>query len=272
MSRVNENLPEENYFSKKIKKINEEINRLEEYLNYFKGEYFRPITSYDPKWLINVYEYYKLMLELERTEIGIKGEIKMDKKMIKVLLWKLYEIYVFFLFVKYLESKGYEISDDRGGFLVSNINRKFYLYLNSSLSTSLLEKIDDFSSVEEYRGRPDLALNNSVIVECKYSTNVSYITASRFKIMAYAYEYDPMTVILAYPGLEDKDSTRGDKEEVATRELDKYVKERGFVDFSFRNGKKLFMVRLDPLIDDEKNISILDRIFTSYPTLYKFMY
>ncbi|ARM76841.1 hypothetical protein [Acidianus manzaensis] len=270
-NKIKNNVEKIEYFRKKIDSIRVKLDKLYSILDYFKGEYFRPITAYDPTWLRNVYEDYIIMADLEKAEFGIKGEVKIDRKTILISLWKLYEIYVFFLLANFLESIGYEISYNNNIFVAKKGNKKLDIYLNSSLSSSTLVSVNDFH-VEQFKGRPDISISNSnsIIIECKYSTNVSYITASRFKIMAYAYEYDPLTVILAYPGLNENGNAI-DIEEEATIKLDQYIRNNGYVDFNFRNGKKLFLMILDPARDDIENIKNIRRIFDNYPNLKNFI-
>ncbi|BFH72931.1 hypothetical protein SJAV_08750 [Sulfurisphaera javensis] len=259
------------YFRNKFEKTVNKIKKLENIIRKLriqvKNEFFRPITHRDPDWLISAYEEYLKIKRISEIEIGIGSEklkIEYKKQILLLLRWRLYEIYTFFLVAKLLESKGYTIVFDKGEFLAYKGGKKLRLLFNSSIeSKSKLDGIDDLSDVTQYMGRPDFSLDNSnlIIFECKYSSRVSYITASRFKIMAYAYEYDPLTVILVYPGLIENEAM--DLEEMSTLKLNEIVNERGYVDIRFKNGKKLFMLKINPLDDDNKNIKKIENILSS---------
>ncbi|ABP95190.1 hypothetical protein HA72_1022 [Metallosphaera sedula] len=271
----------------KIKDVREEIkyfrvkgrmktrlDRLRKGLSYFKGEYFRPLTDYDPEWLRETFNLYYTLSQLKELSLGISTQKapSMNKKMLKVILWKLYELYVFFIFVKYLEREGFDVAKENGRYVAKKGNRRLSLILNSDLDFSQLDSVDDLDNTEIFRGRPDLSLvaGNSVLVECKYSSKVGYITSSRFKLMAYAYEYNPLTAILIYPGL-DKEVEVMDSEEKATYQINEKAKEEGFVDINFKNSKKLYIVVLNPADDDETNEEKIARIFTSNSYLSKLL-
>ncbi|BCS93303.1 MAG: hypothetical protein MjAS7_1911 [Metallosphaera javensis (ex Sakai et al. 2022)] len=268
-------VPEEvKYFSVK-EKLEQKLQELKGVLNYFRGEYFRPLTDYDPSWLKGTYNLYVTLSELEGLSFGIKSKDwktnEVSRKMIKLILWRLYEIYIFFLVVKYLEGEGFTIEERGNVYVARKGEKEFQLVLNSDLDVSQLEAVDKLDEIKSFRGRPDLSLvaKKSVLIECKYSSSISYLTASRFKIMAYAYEYDPLTVILTYPGLDAQRLTAGsssstlDVEEKATYMMDERAKREGFIDISFRNSKKLYIVVLDPSDDDDENVAKIARIFTS---------
>jgi len=196
-----------------------------------------------------------------------------------MLLWKLYEVYVFYLVVRYLEGKGYRVKrvkqgeHDYSSFVAEIGKEKLFLTFNVPLHFSSLEGVDDIQEEKEkFKGRPDISLINGkrIIFECKYSSLPSYITQGRFKVMAYMYEYEPDVAVLVYPGLKTKvrSYTHDDK---VTIDLDSKIKgDKRYVDFRFRTKegviKKIYMAILDPELEESDNgnlqviKSILDEV------------
>ncbi|MCG3110073.1 hypothetical protein L3N51_02370 [Metallosphaera sp. J1] len=265
------NVHEEIKYFRIIDELKQKLQELEQALDYFRGSYYRPLTIYDPIWLRETYKLYKMLSELETKSFGTRSGVIVEREeMIKLVLWRLYEIYIFFLVVKYLEGEGFTVKKEGEAFVVQKGDKEIQLILNKDLDISQLESVDNLDNVNSFRGRPDLSLKarRTILIECKYSNNVSYITASRFKIMAYAYEYDPITVILAYPGLDEKWMGGQlppvlDVEERATFTMNEIAKREGFIEIAFKSSKKLYIVVLDPSDEDDKNISKIARIFTS---------
>jgi len=250
-----------------IENFNKEFSKLEEVKEEFPEGYFKPPSYTDPDWLIMAYKSYFLAEKLEKIKVGLKkrGE-EINKDLIKFIMWKLYELYTFYLVAKYLESKGYEIKKEGDEYVAIKGDKVLRLMFNAPLPYSSLIKVDDEISADKYRGRPDITVvqGKPIIFECKYSTRVSYITMGRFKIMAYTYEYDPLTAILVYPGLEEGGNDV-DSEDGATRRLDRIAKSKdGLLDFEY-NNHVLYMMIADPLVkDDKENIDRIDKILGKY--------
>jgi len=259
----NDAVPKYFNFLENFKKKLDELNDLKE---RFPNGYYREPSYIDPEWLMRAYKAYFLIKGIESIKVGTreKGAVT-EKKIIKFLLWKLYELYVFYLVVNYLDDEGYDIIRKDGEFFAEKDNRLIRLIFNTSLSTSSLRKVDDTEDVERYKGRPDISLDDRdrlpkpVIFECKYSSSVSYITMGRFKVMAYTYEYDPEVTVLVYPGLEDGQMNY-DAEDSATRELDKMVREKEFLLDFYYNSHLIYMAIIDPLRDIEENLRIVGKI------------
>ena len=256
----NDNVPKYFNFYEDFKKKYEELNDLKE---KFPDGYYREPSYTDPEWLMRAYKAYFLIKGLESIKVGTKEKgVVSDKKIIKFLFWKLYELYVFYLVVDYLESKEYHIIRKDGEFLAKKGDKCIRLVFNTSLTTSSLRKVDNMKDVEKYKGRPDISLDKlpkPIIFECKYSPSVSYITMGRFKVMAYTYEYDPEVAVLVYPGLKESQIDY-DPEDSATRELDQMAKEKGFLLDFYYNSHLIYMAIIDPLREDEENLDIIDKI------------
>ncbi|MEW9492166.1 MAG: hypothetical protein TQ35_0008215 [Candidatus Aramenus sulfurataquae] len=247
--------------------LNKSLKELKEkYFKIFPEGYFREPAYTDPQWLIKAYNAYEVL----RKEVKVGTRASNEKETgrvlkLKFLLWKLYELYVFYILVRVLESEGFTIVKRGNGYEAINPRkRKLYLYFNSFLNSSNLKSVDKLDErkedVNKFKGRPDISLSNGslIILECKYSTEPSYITLGRFKIMAYAYEYNPSKAILVYPGL-DQNKEYYDEEEYATYKLHEIVEKEGVVEFQY-NGKKLYIMKIDPLERDRENMEILKSV------------
>lgn len=251
-------------FSNEFDKYFEKLGEIKD--NFPIGYYRDPIYT-DPKWLITAYKAYFLAKNLENIRIGERTSRKsIDKKrLIEVILWKLYELYIFYLVAQYLESKGYIIRKEGDSYIAEKNGQSLQLIFNASLPQySSLRRVDKKENTDAYRGKPDISIikNKPIIFECKYSTNVSYITAGRFKIMAYTYEYDPLIAVLVYPGLNNEDIDF-DQEDSATRELDNLAKSSGLLNFQY-NNHVLYMAIIDPLHPDEYNLIKISSILEKY--------
>jgi hypothetical protein len=181
-----------------------------------------------------------------------------------MLRWKLYEVYVFYLIVRYLRREGYRVrrvkrgEHDYSSYVAEKGKEKLFLTFNVPLHFSSLEGVGDLEKEKEkFKGRPDISLINGkrIIFECKYSSLPSYITQGRFKVMAYMYEYEPDVAVLVYPGLKTKvrSSTHDDK---VTIDLDSKIKgDKRYIDFRFRTKggviKKVYVAILDPELEPE---------------------
>ncbi len=247
--------------------LNKSLKELKEkYFKIFPEGYFREPVYTDPQWLIKAYNVYEVLRK--KVEVGTRiSKEKESRGMLKLkfLLWKLYELYVFYILIRVLESEGFTTVKRGNGYEATNPQKKkLYLYFNSFLNSSNLKSVDKLDEkkedVNKFKGRPDISLSNSslIILECKYSTEPSYITLGRFKIMAYAYEYNPSKAILVYPGL-DKNKEYYDEEEYATYKLNEIVEKEEVVEFQY-NGKKLYAMKIDPLESDYANMKILKSV------------
>ncbi|MGC9106419.1 MAG: hypothetical protein ACP5HQ_08400 [Thermoprotei archaeon] len=272
--RIEEVEPQLAYFNFKedFKRYFEELKELKE--NFPLGRYRDP-TYTDPDWLKTAFRAYFLLKGLEEIKLGVKerGQKPLDQMVIELVLWKLYELYVFYLVVSVLEREGYRIRKVDGEkansrYVAEKDGKRLNLVFNASLNSSKLRRVDGLTSpgdIERFRGRPDLSLygRRPIIFECKYSTSVGYITMGRFKVMAYTYEYDPCLSVLVYPGVEE--GPNYDEEDEATRELDERVeREGGVLEFEY-NGHTILMARVDPLLGVEENLRVVERVL--YPLL-----
>jgi hypothetical protein len=117
----------------------------------------------------------------------------------------------------------------------------------------LLSVDSDKETAKKARGRPDISLKDKnrerlLVIECKFSDNPNYLTAGRFKAMAYLYEYGAQLGALVFPELNSERRPYDDEDE-GTRGLWSLItREDGLVRLSLRDGtgQVLYLIRVDP--------------------------
>ncbi|MCQ4336314.1 MAG: hypothetical protein NO130_02840 [Sulfolobales archaeon] len=252
-----------------LKNFDEYLRQLKDYSEKFRKGKIRTPSKRDPIWLRMAFSAYETLNRLieKRVTVGermkkAKGET--DKEILKMFSWKLYEVYVFYLIVRYLEEREYRVKRVKRGehdyslYVAEKGKEKLFLTFNVPLHFSSLEGVGDLEKEKEkFKGRPDISLINGkrIIFECKYSSSPSYITQGRFKVMAYMHEYEPDVAVLVYPGLETKDRPETPDDE-ATIDLDSKIKgDKRYIDFRFRTKegviKKIYVAILDPELEPE---------------------
>jgi hypothetical protein len=116
----------------------------------------------------------------------------------------------------------------------------------------LLSVDSDKETARKARGRPDISLKDKnrerlLVIECKFSDDPNYLTAGRFKAMAYLYEYGAQAGALVFPELSEGRSYDGEDE--GTRGLWSLItREDGLLKLSLRDGagQALYLIRVDP--------------------------
>jgi hypothetical protein len=119
----------------------------------------------------------------------------------------------------------------------------------------LLSVDSDKETAKKARGRPDISLwkikdrerERLLVIECKFSDSPPYLTAGRFKAMAYLYEYGAQAGALVFPELSERRPY--DNEDEGTRGLWRSLtKEGGLLCMSLRDGtgQALYLLRVDP--------------------------
>jgi hypothetical protein len=117
----------------------------------------------------------------------------------------------------------------------------------------LLSVDSDKEIAKKARGRPDISLKDKnrkrlLVIECKFSDNPNYLTAGRFKAMAYLYEYGAQLSALVFPEL-NSEGRLYDGEDEGTRSLWSLItREDGLLKLSLRDGagQALYLIRVDP--------------------------
>jgi hypothetical protein len=252
-----------------LKKFDLYLRQLKDYSEKFRKGKIRTPSRRDPVWLRRAFYAYETLNRLAERRVTVgertkeaKGET--DKEILTMFRWKLYELYVFYLIVRYLEEEGYRVrrvkrgEHDYSSYVAEKGKEKLFLTFNVPLRFSSLEGVGDLQEEKEkFKGRPDISLINGkrIIFECKYSSSPSYITQGRFKVMAYMYEYEPDVAVLVYPGLETEGRSYTPDDEV-TIDLDSKIKgDKRYIDFRFRTKggaiKKVYVAILDPELDPE---------------------
>jgi hypothetical protein len=246
-------------FTRDFRKTFNSLSKLKD--EFPKGKFRRPVYT-DPGWLRTAFRAFSVTRKVEKVEVSTDLG---DRTLLRFVLWKLYELYVFYLIVAYLQARGYKVLKSEGGggrgrsYVAVKDGEEILMSFNVPLGNSRLKRVDSLEGLNEYRGRPDLALRGrkTFLFESKYSWRHSYITAGRFKVMAYALEYRPDLSILVYPGL--KGGRTYDEEEEVTANLHREVERNGYLCFDYE-GQEIYMVILDPGRDDSVNLGIIQDV------------
>ncbi|MCG2872302.1 MAG: hypothetical protein L7H13_08780, partial [Sulfolobales archaeon] len=94
-----------------LKNFDKYLYQLKDYSEKFRKGKIRTPSKRDPIWLRNAFSAYETLIRLieKRVTVGkrmkeAKGET--DKEILTMLRWKLYEVYVFYLILRYLKEEG----------------------------------------------------------------------------------------------------------------------------------------------------------------------
>lgn len=186
-------------------------------------------------------------LKRRGARVGRSGK---GEKSVVFIDWKLYEIYIYYLLYELLESLGFRRLrcplDGGPDLCLSDGRQRIEVYFNKPAPCSIVSKYDGVPA-DKVRGRPDAYIRSDVVrivIEAKFSTDPSYITAGRFKTMAYVYEYGADAGVLIFPSIEGKGL---DEEEKSTAELYQYMERYGgMVTIHLRDGRAIYLIRIDP--------------------------
>ncbi len=213
-------------------------------------EYGRLVQN-APNWLKIAHESL-LLTKYLHGEVYVTSHRRVRGNDALIMLsWRLYEILVYALVRAALRRMGY-FRASQSLFLNPEVGDSVMLMFNKPLSVGIVERIDELIGEDNDRmiksivGKPDLYMKNkrSVVIECKFSTNLSYITAGRFKVMAYMYEHNADAGILVFPGLSE--GMVFDDEDDATLRLYGILRRRGYVELRLKEGKVMYLLMIDP--------------------------
>ena len=215
----------------------------------------RRLLPYSSPWFVTAYNAYLLSRYLVRTIRVAQRRFRVGKYDLVLLGWRLYEIFIYTVLLSVFIEHGYEVKrrSPRRLILVRGGDEVRVLF-NSPLGSSIVRDVNGNTDIaREIRGRPDASISGSkrtVVVECKFSGNPTYITAGRFKVMAYMYEYNADLGVLVFPDLDGRFVY--DEEDRATSSLwDVMARNNGIAKITLSNGRSLYMVRADPAEGDE---------------------
>ena len=144
---------------------------------------------------------------------------------------------------------------DANRFVLRRDNEAVELLLNSDMEGSRLLSVDsDKEIAKKARGRPDISLwkikdrerKGLLVIECKFSDSPPYLTAGRFKAMAYLYEYGAQAGALVFPELNSERRPYDDEDEGTRGLWRSLTKEGGLLCMSLRDdtGQALYLIRL----------------------------
>ena len=262
---------ETNNLKKMVARLKRKINKLPaSTIKYAHRDIITEIerlAPYAPAWLLDAYDAYLLSRFLGR-KVYVTTRRKVGTHDLIMLGWRLYEIFIYMLILEIFESVGYKIESKKSRILRLSKNEKIInIVFNRPLSNSIIMSADSSKDLaKRVRGRPDVSIvgnEHTIVIECKFSETPTYITAGRYKVMAYMYEYNADLGILVLPGLNIK--IVYDEEDKATAKLWSIIKKYGYAKISLNNNKNIYLVRIDPgEFDDIHNVlkTAKERLFS----------
>jgi len=256
-----------------LKELNDAIRGLEEAVDRLRAEaeglerYPVPLSDeelraewerlspYAPRWLSEAWNAYRLLKHLREGIRVAQPPLEGGRYLLVMLAWRLYELYVAGIVLEALGELGYSVEKaDANRFVLTRDNEAVELLLNSDMEGSRLLSVDsDKETARKARGRPDISLKDKnrerlLVIECKFSDDPNYLTAGRFKAMAYLYEYGAQLGALVFPELNSEGRPYDDEDE-GTRGLWSLItREDGLLKLSLRDGagQALYLIRVDP--------------------------
>ncbi|MFP3286890.1 MAG: hypothetical protein RXP86_06545 [Acidilobus sp.] len=242
-----------------VDRLKAEAEGLEKYQVPLSDEELRAewekLSPYAPRWLSEAWNAYSWLEQLRKGIWVTQPPFRGGRYLLVMLAWRLYELYVAGIVLEALGELGYSVEKaDANRFVLTRDNEAIELLLNSDMEGSRLLSVDsDKETARKARGRPDISLKDKnrerlLVIECKFSDDPNYLTAGRFKAMAYLYEYGAQLGALVFPEL-NSERRPYDGEDEGTRGLWRSLtKEGGLLCMSLRDGtgQALYLLRVDP--------------------------
>jgi len=218
------------------------------------------LSPYAPRWLSEAWNAYSWLEQLRKGIWVTQPPFRGGRYLLVMLAWRLYELYVAGIVLEALGELGYSVKVDGNRFVLTRDNNEAgELLLNSDMEGSRLLSVDsDKEIAKKARGRPDISLKDKnrerlLVIECKFSDDPNYLTAGRFKAMAYLYEYGAQLGALVFPEL-NSEGRPYDGEDEGTRSLWSLItREDGLLKLSLRDGagQALYLIRVDPAEEND---------------------
>jgi len=242
-----------------VDRLRAEAEGLERYPVQLSDEELRAewerLSPYAPRWLSEAWNAYRLLKHLREGIWVAQPPLEGGRYLLVMLAWRLYELYVAGIVLEALRELGYGVKVDDNRFVLTRDNNEAgELLLNSDMEESRLASVDSNKEIaKKARGRPDISLKDNnrerlLVIECKFSDDPNYLTAGRFKAMAYLYEYGAQLGALVFPEL-NSEGRPYDGEDEGTRSLWSLItQEDGLLKLSLRDGagQALYLIRVDP--------------------------
>lgn len=247
-----------------------------------------------PKWVQKLLQLTrqveKLIDDLEGLRdviIHTKRSIKLGKAKkiastsLRLLSWKLYELYILYILLQAITKLTYikhvKLDDEKHQLhIILPDGKRLVILYNQPLENSILAQakaqwITDGNvtseTIQRIRGKPDITVKTNsntklIILEAKFSNNPTYLSAARFKILAYTYEYQARTAILVYPTPPIKTSLDPEEAEI-TGMLEEAYKRNG-IKIELKNTT-LYILPIVPHKNKlRENIQILQKVLMSH--------
>ncbi len=241
------------------RKINElprttSVGELSSYVRTRGGPYL-------PSWFHGAYKAYSIARRVSGNPNYKAGMSRRFEGKDFVLLggWRLYELFIMLLVLDIFAELGYSAKLNDNYVELTRRGKTIRLLFNGQLDSSIIKSVDgDETIAASIRGgRPDVSIQDDnppnggklIVIDGKFSRYPAYITAGRFKVMAYMYEYNADLGMVMFPGLNE--SRKYDEEDEATARLWMKIKNKGYSEIVLSNEKRIYMVRLDPGLSED---------------------
>ncbi len=245
------------------------------------------VTGVHSKLLSNLCALHSMLYGEKASRVAIVRRVKDDTEYIEAVLrvyaQRLYELYVLYMLLRALEglTPG-RIQARKERVIVLEYDGSIIIFYNSKprVDGMLLSRIARGKAVpqlgpgilEAASGRPDITLvvgdRVVAVFEVKYSRRLSYLTAARFKTLAYIHEYDAQAGVLVYPGLGATSSAYEEEDDVDTIRLLAEAEKNGTLAIRLYGNSTLYILPLSPREDvEEENIERMRRVLRSLVAL-----
>jgi hypothetical protein len=222
--------------------------------NELRAEWER-LSPYAPRWLSEAWDAYKLLKHLREGIWVTQPPLRGGRDLLLMFAWRLYELYVAGIVLETLRELGYGVEKvDENRFVLMRDNEAVELLLNSDMEESRLVCVGcEEETAKKVRGRPDISLKDKnrkrlLVIECKFSEDPNYLTAGKFKAMAYLCEYGAQLGALVFPELNSEGRTYDDEDERTKGLYGLITQKDGLLRLSLRDGagQALYLIRVDP--------------------------
>lgn len=237
-----------------------------------------------PKWvneMVRLLRHYLMMKDLLKNLkvliSGVKIEPKLMRNFVKFMAYRLYELYTLYILLKALSIMRHCVKIDFEKKRIELIGKKVVIFYTvspkvdgylSRLANSTIEVINEsrgsITSDCKYCGKPDFSLMRNakiVILDCKFTNSIPYLSLSKYKIMAYMYEFNSKIGILVFPTISRRHRLIDEREIEADKSLFVMARKHGAVKLNLRDNSKLYIVSVIPLAHwEERNVALIRNI------------
>ncbi len=238
-----------------------------------------------PKWVnevVRLVEHYiEIKDDLNKLKVlipKIKIDLELMRNFIKFIAYRLYELYTLYVLLKAISAMKHYVKVDFKKKRIELIDKSIIIFYTvspqidehvSKLANVNIEIIDEANNIAvtecKYCGKPDFSLVKNakvIILDCKFSGSVPYLSLSKYKIMAYMYEFNTDIGILVFPTVLRRYGLVDEREIEADKSLFVIARKYGAVKLNLKNSAKIYILSIIPLAQwEDRNIKLIHRIF-----------